>query len=113
VSLVPGAFACPGAGTAVQGCPALAALEDVAEVNHLGACMLARAPLPPAFGAEAYQALRDWVGGRTTRAMTRSGYELQFDVSAAACMAFGFRAGDKVRWCTLQPHCSALQHTNR
>jgi hypothetical protein len=99
LSLVPEAFNCPGAGVIAAGLPSSdLRYGNIASSRECIRRMLRRQPLPIPFLQRCYRSYLLWRVGDTRRGLTRSGAELQFDLSEAKCqsLGYGFLAGDRV-----------------
>lgn len=97
LSLVPSAFRCPGAGVAILDSPLNTTPEAVLEICDVMEAMATGKVLPNTWISGAYARHLDWLAGKTARHMTMLGFELQFDVSDAACIHFGLKARARVR----------------
>lgn len=97
LSLIQSAFRCPGAGVTILASPLNTMPEDVLAVYDVMEAMVSRKKLPLGWMEVARAGHLAWVAGKTVRYVTTLGFELQFDVSDAACRRFGLRAQGRVR----------------
>lgn len=97
LSLVQSAFRCPGAGVAILDSPLSTTPESLVILFEVMEAMVSRKILPQGWTKVAQAGHLAWVAGKTMRYATNLGFELQFDVSDAACRRFGLTARSRVR----------------
>lgn len=96
VTLLSKSFHCPGAGIAVGGAPSRTTIDDVLDCGSL-MLYLCNSKTHSYAIEEAHRKYTLWSRGHCVRRRTRAGYELQFDISDAACSAYGVRTTQRIR----------------